>query len=87
VGAAVVSLICFLFGAIQPQIPWFFVEGAQAAVASLVIGLLAAAVVGGLVGRFAERPLPVAIARQVLIVLVACTITYLLGEIADVSLD
>jgi VIT1/CCC1 family predicted Fe2+/Mn2+ transporter len=87
VGAAVVSLICFLFGAFLPVIPWFFVEGAQAAVASLVIGLLAAAVVGGLVGKFAERPLPIAIARQVLIVLVACTITYLLGEIADVGLD
>ena len=87
VSAAVVSLICFLFGAFLPVIPWLFLEGTEAAVASFAIGLLAAAVVGGLVGKFAERPLPVAIARQVLIVFVACTITYLLGEIADVSLD
>ena len=87
VGAAVVSLICFLVGAFLPVIPWLFIDGGRAAVASLAIGLLAAAVVGGLVGKFAERPLPVAIARQVLIVLIACSITYLLGEIADVSLD
>jgi vacuolar iron transporter family protein len=85
--AAAVSLVCFLFGAFLPLIPWFFDEGASAAVASLLIGLAAAAVVGGLVGRFAERSIPAAIARQVLIVLVACTVTYAIGEIAGVSLD
>ncbi len=79
--------MCFLFGAFLPLIPWFFDEGASAAVASLLIGLAAAAVVGGLVGRFAERSIPAAIARQVLIVLVACTVTYAIGEIAGVSLD
>jgi len=85
--AAAVSLVCFLFGAFLPLIPWFFDEGASAAVASLLIGLAAAAVVGGLVGRFAERSIPAAVARQVLIVLVACTVTYAIGEIAGVSLD
>ncbi len=85
--AAAVSLLCFLFGAFLPLIPWFFDEGTSAAVASLLIGLAAAAVVGGLVGRFAERSIPAAVARQVLIVLVACTVTYAIGEIAGVSLD
>lgn len=86
VGAAVISLICFLFGAFLPLIPWYFTDGATAAIASLLIGLAAAAVVGGLVGRFAERPLGKAIARQVLIVLLACTVTYVIGEIVGVSL-
>jgi VIT1/CCC1 family predicted Fe2+/Mn2+ transporter len=86
ISAALVSLVCFLFGAFLPLIPWFFDEGASAAVASLMIGLAAAAIVGGLVGKFAERSIPAAIARQVLIVLVACTVTYVIGEIAGVSL-
>ena len=51
-----------------------------------MIGLLAAAVVGGLVGRFAERSIPASVARQVLIVLVACTVTYAIGELVGVSL-
>jgi VIT1/CCC1 family predicted Fe2+/Mn2+ transporter len=87
VAAAVVSLICFLFGASLPLIPWFFTDGTSAAVASLAIGLATAAVVGGLVGKFAERSLPAAIMRQVLIVIVACTVTYVIGEIVGVSLD
>jgi vacuolar iron transporter family protein len=86
VSAAFVSLVCFLFGAFLPLIPWFFDEGASAAVASLVIGLVAAAIVGGLVGKFAERSMPATIARQVLIVLIACTVTYAIGEIVGVSL-
>lgn len=87
VGAAGVSLVCFLLGAVLPLIPWFFDAGRSAAVWSLLIGLSAAAVVGGLVGRFAERSIPKSIARQVLIVLVACATTYALGEIADLNLD
>ena len=60
--------------------------GAAAAWASLAIGLLAAAVVGGLVGKFAERSIPASVTRQVLIVLVACTITYVIGDLAGISL-
>jgi VIT1/CCC1 family predicted Fe2+/Mn2+ transporter len=87
VGAAGWSLICFLIGAFLPLIPWFFGEGAAAAWASLAIGLVAAAVVGGLVGKFAERSIPGAITRQVLIVLVACSVTYLIGQLAGLSLN
>jgi vacuolar iron transporter family protein len=86
IGAGAVSLVCFLIGAFLPLIPWFFGGGAAAAWASLAIGLLAAAVVGGLVGRFAERSVAASVTRQVLIVLVACTVTYLIGELAGFSL-
>jgi vacuolar iron transporter family protein len=87
VGAAGVSLVCFLLGAFLPLIPWYFGDGSTAAWASLAIGLLAAAVVGGLVGRFAERSIPASVTRQVLIVLVACTITYVIGDLAGIKLD
>jgi VIT1/CCC1 family predicted Fe2+/Mn2+ transporter len=86
-GAAGVSLVCFLLGAFLPLIPWFFGGGAAAAWASLGIGLVAAAVVGGLVGKFAERSIPASVARQVLIVLVACGVTYLIGDLAGIKLD
>lgn len=84
--AAVLSLVCFLFGALLPVIPWFVGDGSTAAFTSLAIGVVAAGVVGGIVARFAERPLWLGIGRQVGIVLVACGVTYLIGELAGVSL-
>ncbi|MDJ0771376.1 MAG: VIT1/CCC1 transporter family protein [Ilumatobacter sp.] len=84
--AAGLSLVSFLFGALLPVIPWYIGGGAGAAWASLSIGVVAAAGVGGLVGRFAERSVGASIARQVLIVLVACGVTYLIGELVGVNL-
>jgi vacuolar iron transporter family protein len=85
--AAGLSLVCFLFGAVVPIIPFFVSSGTSAIVAALTIGVIMAAAVGALVGRFAERPLPRSIARQVGIVLAACTITYLIGQAVGVNLD
>lgn len=84
--AAVLSLVCFLFGAVLPLVPWYVGSGSTAAWTSLIIGTIAAAVVGGLVARFAERPLWYGILRQVGIVLVACGITYAIGELVGVNL-
>ena len=84
--AAGLSLVCFLFGALLPVIPWFIGGGTSAAWTSLAIGVVTAAGVGGVVARFAERSLVVGIARQVAIVLVACGITYLIGELVGVNL-
>jgi VIT1/CCC1 family predicted Fe2+/Mn2+ transporter len=84
--AAGLSLVCFLFGAVLPIIPWFIGSGASAAWASLLIGVAAAGVVGGLVAKFAERPLYLGVARQVAIVLVACGVTYAIGELVGVNL-
>jgi VIT1/CCC1 family predicted Fe2+/Mn2+ transporter len=83
---AVLSLICFLFGAFLPIVPWFIGSGNGAAIASLTIGVIAAAVVGGLVGRFAERSIGRSVLRQVAIVLVACSVTYLIGELVGLNL-
>jgi VIT1/CCC1 family predicted Fe2+/Mn2+ transporter len=84
--AAVSSIAAFLLGALLPVIPWLLgAEGAAATTISVVIGVVAAAVVGALIGRLAARsPLQTAV-RQVLIVLVACGVTYVIGQLVGVS--
>ncbi|MFZ9018234.1 MAG: hypothetical protein ACO23O_14710, partial [Ilumatobacteraceae bacterium] len=67
-------------------VPWFAGTGGSAAVTSLAIGIAAAAVVGGLVARFAEKPLWYGVVRQVLIVIVACGVTYFIGELVGINL-
>lgn len=84
--AAGLSFVCFIFGALLPLVPWYIGSGGGAALASLVIGVVAAAVVGGIVARFAEKPLLFGIARQVAIVLVACGVTYFIGELVGINL-
>jgi VIT1/CCC1 family predicted Fe2+/Mn2+ transporter len=84
--AAGLSLVCFLFGALLPVVPWFVGGGGGAAWASLAIGVVAAGAVGGLVAGFAERRVVAGVVRQVLIVLVACGITYMIGELVGVNL-
>lgn len=84
--AAGLSLVCFLFGALLPVIPWFIGGGNGAAWSSLAIGMVTAGFVGGLVARFAERSVVIGVVRQILIVIVACGITYLIGELVGVNL-
>lgn len=84
--AAAISLLCFLFGAMLPVIPWFGdVSGIAPAAISVTIGVVAAAFVGAAIGVFAERSIPKSIIRQVAIVLIACSITYAIGEFVGVS--
>lgn len=84
--AAALSLVCFLFGALLPVIPWVAGgSGTAPKVASVVIGAVAAAFVGWLIARLAERPATQSIVRQVAIVLAACALTYLIGEAIGVN--
>jgi VIT1/CCC1 family predicted Fe2+/Mn2+ transporter len=85
--AAGLSLVCFVVGALLPVIPWFGGSGNGAKVASIVIGVIAAAIVGLAIGKFAERRMAWSAARQVLILLVACGATYLVGRALGVSVN
>jgi VIT1/CCC1 family predicted Fe2+/Mn2+ transporter len=85
--AAGLSLICFLVGAILPVIPWFAGHGNGAKVASVLIGVVAAAIVGVLIGKFAERRIVWSATRQVLILLVATGATWLVGHLLGVSVS
>lgn len=84
--AAVVSLVCFLFGALLPVIPWFTgATGFAPAAVTVLIGVVAAAFVGAAIGRYAERSITTSVIRQIVIVLVACAVTYSIGELVGVN--
>jgi VIT1/CCC1 family predicted Fe2+/Mn2+ transporter len=68
-------------------IPWFAGSGDSAKAASILIGVTAAAVVGFMIGKFAERRVWWSAARQVLILLVACGATYLVGKVLGVNVS
>lgn len=83
--AAAVSIVCFLFGAFLPLLPWLGDGLSSAAIVSLSIGVVAAAGVGALIGRFSERSIARSMIRQIVIVLIACGVTYAIGEAVGVS--
>jgi VIT1/CCC1 family predicted Fe2+/Mn2+ transporter len=85
--AAVLSFLCFVVGAALPVLPWLGGSGTAATVASIVIGVIAAAGLGWTIGRFAERSRLRAAVRQVLILLVACVITWSIGKALGVSVS
>ncbi|MFM2072137.1 MAG: hypothetical protein RLZZ623_2400 [Actinomycetota bacterium] len=78
--AAALSFACFIVGAALPVIPWFIGSGTAATIASVVIGVIASAALGWAIGRFAERSRIRSAARQVLILLAACVVTYSIGR-------
>lgn len=88
--AALLSFVCFLFGAFLPLIPWLAVSAGAAddgrTIASVVIGVLTAAAVGVVIGRSTERSVVRAVVRQVLIVLGACAVTYAVGEAVGINI-
>jgi vacuolar iron transporter family protein len=86
--AAALSLVCFLLGALTPVVPWLgSATGTAPTLMSIAIGVVMAAVVGALIAGFAERPMIRSIARQMLIVLGACAITYGIGQLVGVSVS
>jgi vacuolar iron transporter family protein len=85
--AAALSLVCFLVGALLPVIPWFAGHGNGAKLASIGIGVVAAAVIGLMIGKFAERRLLWSATRQVMILLIACGATYLVGKALGVGVS
>ena len=79
VAAAVSSFIAFGLGAIIPLIPWFLIDGAEATIASTVLGLGASALVGVVLSIFTERSKFRTAARQVGWAAGACLLTWLIG--------
>ena len=80
VGAAISSFIAFAIGALVPLAPWFFVEGNGAIIASAVLGLVAAALVGITLARFTERSALRTAGRQVGWAIAACAVTWVIGS-------
>ncbi len=82
---AVASFWAFAVGAVAPLVPWFITDGASATIASVVIGMAAAAIVGFALAAFTERSGVRTAIRQVLVAAGACTATYLIGSALGVS--
>jgi VIT1/CCC1 family predicted Fe2+/Mn2+ transporter len=82
VRAAVASFIAFALGALIPLVPWFFVSGAVAASASIVLAGVATIGTGATIARLAERSVVRGAARQLAISIAAAAVTYAVGALA-----
>jgi VIT1/CCC1 family predicted Fe2+/Mn2+ transporter len=83
--ASIFSFVSFTVGAILPLFPWFFARSTTAVVLSIVIGAVAALVLGGLIGSMAGRSVPGTAIRQLAVAAVASAVTFGVGHALGVS--
>jgi len=79
------SFVTFALGALLPLLPWLFIAGSGATIASIVIGAVAAVVVGAALALFTERQWWWSAGRQLLIAGVAAGVTYGIGTALGVA--
>ena len=75
------SLVAFSFGALTPLVPWFYIEGATAVLASMALALVAAVIIGLSISYFTEGSRVRAVGRQLLFTAVPAAITYSIGSL------
>ncbi len=78
--AATASATSFALGAIVPLLPWFITQGAAAVVASLVLGAVAAVVIGYALARFTGRSKLRTMLRQLTVTVAAAAVTFGIGR-------
>jgi vacuolar iron transporter family protein len=83
--AAVTSFLAFSVGAILPLFPWFFTEGSDAVIASVIIGAIAALALGAAIGAMSGRSVLRTAVRQLAVAAVAAAVTYGVGSLLGVS--
>ena len=83
---AVASFWAFAVGAFIPLAPWLITDGTGAVVASVILGVVSAAVVGTAIATFTERSKTRTALRQVLVAGGACAATFLIGSAMGVSI-
>jgi VIT1/CCC1 family predicted Fe2+/Mn2+ transporter len=83
--AGVASFLAFAVGAILPLLPWFFMSGGGAVVASVIISAVAALGLGAVIGSLTERGRARTALRQLAVVSVAAAVTYGVGSLLGVS--
>jgi VIT1/CCC1 family predicted Fe2+/Mn2+ transporter len=83
--AAIGSFLAFTAGAIIPLIPYLLLTGQVAFFTSLVLSLLALAVLGTGIARLTRRPAWYGATRQVLLGGVAAAVTYFVGGLVGVA--
>jgi len=84
--AAITSFILFAMGAIVPVIAFFFLDGIQAVIVSVLLSTVGLFVIGAGITLFTGRSVLFSGARQVGFGLAAAAITYLIGRLIGVNL-
>ena len=84
--AAISSFLLFSVGAICPVLPFLFLRGTTAILASLAAGGVALAAIGAGTSLFTGRGLAFSAVRQLLIGYAAAGLTYAIGLLAGVTL-
>jgi VIT1/CCC1 family predicted Fe2+/Mn2+ transporter len=82
--SAVSTLLMSGAGAIIPILPWFFTSGALAIALSLASASIAAAIIGGVLGKTTDGNWLRAALRQVTLVVLAAGVTYEIGRLFSV---
>ena len=83
--AAASSFLSFGLGALFPLIPWFFARGQAAILASVLVGLAAAGVVGAGLSAFTGRSWRRSTVRQLFVFAVPAALLYGIGRLLGVS--
>jgi VIT1/CCC1 family predicted Fe2+/Mn2+ transporter len=78
--AALASFVTFALGAFIPLLPWLIGSGTAAIVGSIVLGAVAAVVVGVVLASFTERSKLASALRQLAVTAVAAGVTYGVGK-------
>ncbi|MBW3669927.1 MAG: VIT1/CCC1 transporter family protein [Actinobacteria bacterium] len=85
VAAAAWSFGAFATGAVLPLLPWFFTTGTAAVAASVVIGAVAAVLVGVALAWVTDRPAVRPAARQLLFASASAAVAFLVGSAVGVG--
>ena len=80
-GAALSSLLSFAAGALVPLLPWLLAAGHAAFGLSLMLAGAAALGIGGFLGRITDGRVVRAGLRQLLVIALASSVTYLVGRL------
>jgi VIT1/CCC1 family predicted Fe2+/Mn2+ transporter len=84
--AAITSFLLFAAGAILPVIPYFFLSGATALVASAGLSTVGLFLIGAAITLFTGRPVLYSGTRQVLFGLAAAAVTFSVGRLIGVTI-
>lgn len=80
IGAAVSSFIAFCIGAIVPLAPWFFGSGTAAVLASIMLTVVSAIIIGATLANFSGRSPIRGALRQLVLTSAAAAVTYAIGS-------
>jgi VIT1/CCC1 family predicted Fe2+/Mn2+ transporter len=85
--AAGASAGSFAVGALVPLVPWFFISGTTAVMTSLVLGAVAAVLIGVALAKYTGRSAIHSALRQLLVTVAAAGVTYALGALVGTHLS